>query len=151
MVNCHLNNDWLIEKGFSQWSNKQIINWRKNHKNKFDLVCDQFKSICYEVRELIGNSNFKGYENDLLEFYNHPSAETAEGNQLRIKLKGFSKICIYEAFKIGISKDLWLDKCWEIEDFKTEEDLLATPLTLTSSANASILVPIKLPTFAYAE
>ena len=74
------------------------------------MACSYFRKICKEIRALIGDKTFKGSYNDIMNFYNHNTYKTDKGMQLAIALNGCTKLCKYEAKKLGITN--WLDRCW---------------------------------------
>ena len=99
-----------------QW--QQIIKRYKKpiDTTNFQLACSYFRKICKEIRALIGDKTFKGSYNDIMNFYNHNTYKTDKGMQLAIALNGCTKLCKYEAKKLGITN--WLDRCWQLEPQK---------------------------------
>lgn len=119
MINCHLNETWLINNGYTQWTDEEIDEWNILHNpstdastSDFEIACFHFKQICNEIGLLLNNSDFKGTFEEVFAFYNNAQYKTNKGMQLAIALNSCREICEYEALKIGIGVTEWFDICW---------------------------------------
>ena len=114
LVNCHLNESWMIKNGFRQWTEEEIEEFNTRSYSSFNKACSHFREICAEIGEMIGDSEFKGGFNEITLFYNSSSYKTDKGMQLAIALDGCKELCEYEATKLGIGSPEWWYKCWNI-------------------------------------
>lgn len=118
LVNCHLNQDWLLENGYEQWSDEQIQNWYDENTpsidtSAFDLACDYFRQICEEIRLLTGLDGFRGGYDDMPDFYVNPKYKTDEGVRLASAWAGVNDLCRHEASLLGIGSPEWWYLCWK--------------------------------------
>ena len=114
LVNCHLNESWMIKNGFRQWTEEEIEEFNTRSYSSFNKACSNFREICAEIGEMIGDSEFKGGFDEIPLFYNNSSYKTDKGMQLAIALDGCKELCEYEAAKLGIGSPEWWYKCWNI-------------------------------------
>ena len=114
LVNCHLNESWMIKNGFRQWTEEEIEEFNTRSYSSFNKACSHFREICAEIGEMIGDSEFKGGFDEITVFYNSSSYKTDKGMQLAIALDGCKELCEYEAAKLGIGSPEWWYKCWNI-------------------------------------
>lgn len=120
MVNCHLNETWLLQNGYENWTDERIKEWYENNSNNsidttdFDTACSYFRQICGEIGVLMGVSDFKGGYDDMPVFYAHESYKTDKGMQLAIAWSGCNDFCNHEASKLGMGSPDWWYKCWNI-------------------------------------
>lgn len=120
LVNCHVNEQWLTDNGFTQWTDQQIVDWNTEHypnteldTTDFDQACSYFRQICGEIGTLMGDPNFKGGYDDMPIFYAHDSYKTEKGVQLAVAWAGCDLFCNHEANKIGLTSPDWWYRCWE--------------------------------------
>ena len=78
----------------------------------FKTYCNYFKQVCNEIGNLINVSNFKGSNQEILNFYGSDEYKTEKGVQLAIALDTVKNLCQYQAEKLNIYNQ-WFDKCWE--------------------------------------
>lgn len=119
MSNCHVNTEWLISHGYTQWTEDQERDWYESkypstikNTTAFDTACEYFRQICGEIGFMIGDDNFKGGYDDMPIFYAHESYKTDRGMQLAIAWSGCNDLCKYEASKLGIGSPEWWYRCW---------------------------------------
>lgn len=119
LVNCHLNETWLINNGYTQWTNEQIAEWNNTNypsieqdTTAFNTACGYFRQICGEIGDLMGVSDFRGGYDDMPVFYAHESYKTDKGMQLAIAWSGCNDFCNHEASKLGIGSPDWWYRCW---------------------------------------
>ena len=127
LVNCHLNIQWLLNNGFTQWSDQQIKQWYQQHgistqidTTAFDTACSYFRQVCQEIGILMENNSFKGSYDEMMLFYNSDAYKTDRGMQLAIAWSGCNDLCNYEGSKIGLESPLWFNKCWQGYEVITE-------------------------------
>ena len=120
VVNCHLNEEWLINNGYENWSDEQILSWNNEHfppiqidTTDFDRACSYFRQICGEIGTLMDDPNFKGGYDDMPIFYAHDSFKTEKGMNLAVAWAGCDLFCNHEAKKLGLGSPEWWYKCWE--------------------------------------
>lgn len=120
LVNCHLNETWLTNNGYTQWTDEQIAEWNNTNypsieqdTTAFNTACGYFRQICGEIGTLMGVSDFRGGYDDMPVFYVHESYKTDKGMQLAIAWSGCNDLCKYEASKLGIGSPDWWHRCWE--------------------------------------
>ena len=78
----------------------------------FKTYCNYFRQVCNEIGSLINVSNFKGSNQEILNFYASDEYKTEKGVQLAIALDTTKNLCQYQAVKLNIYNQ-WFDKCWE--------------------------------------
>ena len=78
----------------------------------FKTYCNYFRQVCNEIGSLINVSNFKGSNQEILNFYGSDEYKTEKGVQLAIALDTTKNLCQYQAVKLNIYNQ-WFDKCWE--------------------------------------
>ena len=78
----------------------------------FKTYCNYFRQVCNEIGSLINISNFKGSNQEILNFYGSDEYKTEKGVQLAIALDTVKNLCQYQAEKLNIYNQ-WFDKCWE--------------------------------------
>jgi hypothetical protein len=113
LANCHLNQDWLLENGYEQWSDEQVQNWYNENASAFNLACDYFRQVCEEIRLLTGIEDFRGGYDDMPNFYDSPKYKTDEGVRLAAAWAGLNDLCKHEASLIGIGSPEWWHLCWD--------------------------------------
>ena len=78
----------------------------------FETYCNYFRRVCSEIGNLINVSNFKGSNQEILNFYGSDEYKSEKGVQLAIALDTTKNLCQYQAVKLNIYNQ-WFDKCWE--------------------------------------
>lgn len=83
---------------------------------EFEAACENFRQICYQIGQAIGNLDFKGGFDEMLEFQNSEVANTQLGLLLAMKWSAADKLCTYIADrKLKIGQPAWWKQCWNIE------------------------------------
>lgn len=84
---------------------------------EFETACENFRQICYQIGQAIGNPDFKGGFDEMLEFQNSDVANTQLGLLLAMKWSAADKLCTYIADrKLKIGQPAWWKQCWNIQD-----------------------------------
>ena len=79
---------------------------------KFNNACENFRSVCYEIREALNNETFKGGYDEILELQNSDIINTVRGVILLSKWSAANSLCTHLAStKLKISN--WFDYCWK--------------------------------------
>ena len=109
-----------VNKQNAKKFNEKLKNMQKFLSNQgnysdqtlFKTYCNYFRQVCNEIGSLIRVSNFKGSNQEILNFYGSNEYKTEKGVQLAIALDTTKKLCQYQAEKLNIYNQ-WFDKCWE--------------------------------------
>ena len=84
----------------------------------FEAACIQFRTLCEEIGEFIGDPDFKGGFDEYAEFATSDAyAENpVRGNALAIQWSALNELCKYEGAKKGIGQPGWWYRCWEMAE-----------------------------------
>lgn len=113
---CDNNNAYIRQDG-----NKFIITKQPDPEpidtTDFDNACEQFRQVCRQIGEFIGNPNFKGGFDEYTIFINSPAVQQnpAQGSLLASAWAGVNEYAKYEGSKIGYDQPEWWYKCWNID------------------------------------
>lgn len=81
----------------------------------FEAACAQFRTLCAQIGEFIGDPDFKGGFDEYTEFATSEAykANPVQGNALAIQWSALNELCKYEGAKEGYSQPEWWYRCWE--------------------------------------
>lgn len=79
----------------------------------FDLACEKFRNVCYQIGTLL-SASFNGSYDDIEKYKDDPITETSEFKKLKEDLELYNNLCIHEGNKIGLPPPYWFFKCWNI-------------------------------------
>ena len=81
----------------------------------FEAACAQFRALCGEIGEFIGDTEFKGGFDEYTEFATSEAyaSNPVQGNALAIQWSALNELCKYEGAKIGLGQPAWWYACWE--------------------------------------
>lgn len=97
--------------------NDYKIDTSEETQQEFEMACENFRQVCYQIGQAIGNPDFKGGFDEMLEFQNSEVANTQLGLLLAMKWSAADKLCTYIADrKIKIGQPAWWKQCWNIEE-----------------------------------
>lgn len=119
--NVDKNPQWLAEHGFSMMSDEELSQYAVTDEidtTAFQNACAQFKSVCRQIGEAIGVSNFTGGFDEYATFINSDYAKEnpAQASLLASMWSGANEYAKYEGAKIGLGQPEWWYRCWEQEE-----------------------------------
>lgn len=79
----------------------------------FDNACALFRQTCLAIGEIIGNANFKGGYDEVLQLSAEQFALVRNAG-LTDKFNTLDSLCNYEAQKLGIGRPDWWYICWGV-------------------------------------
>ena len=84
----------------------------------FEAACAQFRTLCAQIGEFIGDPDFKGGFDEYTEFATSEAYQKnpVQGNALAIQWSALNELCKYEGQKAGYGQPDWWYKCWECAD-----------------------------------
>lgn len=84
---------------------------------EFEAACENFRAVCKQIGDAIGEEDFKGGFDEIIAFQESDVAKTAAGLMLAMKWSAADKLCTYIADrKLKIGQPAWWKRCWGIED-----------------------------------
>ena len=80
----------------------------------FEAACAQFRTLCAQIGEFIGDADFKGGFDEYTEFAMSEAYQQSpvQGNALAIQWSALNELCKYEGAKAGYGQPEWWYKCW---------------------------------------
>lgn len=84
----------------------------------FEAACAQFRALCAEIGEFIGDPEFKGGFDEFSAFAMSDAYESnpVQGNAYAIQWSALNELCKYEGAKIGLPQPNWWYRCWEANE-----------------------------------
>lgn len=99
---------FVIKWNGSEWYYDEDVNTRA-----FQDACHQFKAICLEIGNNIGDPTFKGGFDEMYLFKQSSFANTLEGIKLAVFWSAANDLCVYTGKKIGLGQPEWWYECWK--------------------------------------
>jgi len=81
-------------------------------RTAFDAACEQFRAVCGQIAEAIGDPSFRGGFDEMYKLRESAIFGTIEGLQLADAWNGVNELCKYEGHKIGLEQPKWWYDCW---------------------------------------
>lgn len=84
----------------------------------FEAACAQFRALCAEIGEFIGDHDFKGGFDEFSAFAMSDAYESnpVQGNAYAIQWSALNELCKYEGAKEGYGQPDWWYRCWEANE-----------------------------------
>lgn len=84
---------------------------------EFLEACKGFRAICYRVRPIVGDPNWKGGIEEIRETLKDPRVVSHPDFQfISTMLTWYDKECTYLGGKIGLGQPAWFHECWKHAD-----------------------------------
>lgn len=99
-----------------------IITIETPEEREFKEACRGFRELCYLVRPIVGDPNWRGAIEEIRDALKDPRVVRHPDFQyLSTMLTWYDKECTYLGSKIGLGQPGWWYRCWEYE----QEEILA--------------------------
>ena len=82
-------------------------------RTEFDAACVQFRSVCAQIGQAIGDEDFRGGFDEMAEFQRSAAFNSLEGLQLAVAWSAANELCKYLGGKIGLGQPDWWYECWK--------------------------------------
>ena len=82
----------------------------------FEAACGQFRALCAEIGEFIGDAEFKGGFDEYAVFATSEAyaSNPVKGNALAIQWSALNELCKYEGAKLCLGQPDWWYRCWSM-------------------------------------
>ena len=98
----------LLENGWELIDAPSI----KKTSEAFEAACDDFRNICFQIREYFEFESFRGGFDEMSLVYNSQKFMTLQGQALAQAWNASNQLCVYEAKKICLDQPDWWYQCW---------------------------------------
>lgn len=104
---------------------KESITPVSDDRTRFEAACENFRSVCAQIGQLIGKEFRGGYDDmaSAADYIYSQDLTTEQGkenairaNSLMAAWSGANDFCIYEGKRIGLGQPAWWKDCWGIRD-----------------------------------
>ena len=89
-------------------------------RTAFEAACAQFRAVCAQIGEAIGDGDFKGGFDEMIKLQQAPIYNTIQGLQMANAWSALNELCKYEGAKIGLGQPEWWRDCWRQIDAEAE-------------------------------
>lgn len=119
----------VSENTFIQYGGDVILT-ETAQEREFREACRGFRELCYRVRPIVGDDNWRGSIDEIRDALTDPKVISHPDFQfLSTMLTWYDKECTYLGGKIGLGQPAWWFKCWEYEQEEAISQLICDPYT----------------------
>ena len=105
----------ITEEIFLEYGGEIYDDGQLTPEESFQAACEQFRALCAEIGEFIGDPEFKGGFDEYAEFAGSEAyrQDPVRGNALAIQWSALNELCKYKGARAGYGQPDWWYRCWE--------------------------------------
>ena len=105
----------VTEESFLEYGGVIEENGKPTPEETFQAACEQFRALCAEIGEFIGDDEFKGGFDEYTAFAMSEAyaQNPVKGNALAIRWTALNELCKYKGARAGYGQPDWWYRCWE--------------------------------------
>lgn len=109
-----------------------LVTPRETDPTEFNESCEQFRTLCHTIGQIIGDDSFKGGFDEISKLFAFISKLDltstqdliiyAQTTQLVFSWIALNESCKYLGSKLGYNQPAWWYQCWSMETNESQQD-----------------------------